>query len=73
MDSHTTIDRRRFLSRTGVGVGSLALGSLLQRDLSGAIPPAMRAVAPKARSVIFFHMTGAPSQLDLFDEKPVLR
>jgi len=65
--------RRHFLSRTGAGLGSLALGSLLQRDLVGEVPPALRAVAPKAKSVIFFHMTGAPSQLDLFDEKPVLR
>jgi uncharacterized protein (DUF1501 family) len=65
--------RRQFLSRTGAGLGSLALGSLLQRDLLGEVPPALRAVAPKAKSVIFFHMTGAPSQLDLFDEKPVLR
>lgn len=73
MDYHATIDRRHFLSLSGAGIGSLALGSLLQRDLLGAVPPAIRAVAPKARSVIFFHMTGAPSQLDLFDEKPVLR
>jgi uncharacterized protein (DUF1501 family) len=65
--------RRHFLSRTGAGLGSLALGSLLQRDLFGEVPAAFRAVAPKAKSVIFFHMTGAPSQLDLFDEKPVLR
>jgi uncharacterized protein (DUF1501 family) len=65
--------RRHFLSRTGAGLGSLALGSLLQRDLLGEVPPALRAVAPKAKSVIFFHMTGAPSQLDLFDEKPILR
>ena len=67
------VNRRRFLSRSGAGLGSLALGSLLQRDLLGEVPPALRALAPKARSVIFFHMTGAPSQLDLFDEKPVLR
>jgi len=67
------VNRRRFLSRSGAGLGSLALGSLLQRDLLGDVPPALRALAPKARSVIFFHMTGAPSQLDLFDEKPVLR
>jgi uncharacterized protein (DUF1501 family) len=67
------MNRRRFLSRSGAGLGSLALGSLLQRDLLGEVPPALRALAPKARSVIFFHMTGAPSQLDLFDEKPVLR
>jgi hypothetical protein len=65
--------RRRFLSRSGAGLGSLALGSLLRRDLFGEVPPALRAIAPKARGVVFFHMTGAPSQLDLFDEKPVLR
>jgi uncharacterized protein (DUF1501 family) len=68
-----SLSRRHFLSRTGAGLGSLALGSLLQRDILGEVPPALRAVAPKAKSVIFFHMTGAPSQLDLFDEKPVLR
>ena len=68
-----SLSRRHFLSRTGAGIGSLALGSLLQRDILGEVPPALRAVAPKAKSVIFFHMTGAPSQLDLFDEKPVLR
>ena len=68
-----SLSRRQFLSRTGAGLGSLALGSLLHRDLLGEVPPALRAVAPKAKSVIFFHMTGAPSQLDLFDEKPVLR
>ena len=68
-----SLSRRHFLSSTGAGLGSLALGSLLHRDLLGEVPPALRAVAPKAKSVIFFHMTGAPSQLDLFDEKPVLR
>lgn len=65
--------RRQFLSRSGAGLGSLALGSLLRRDLAAGAPPAQRAIAPKARGVVFFHMTGAPSQLDLFDEKPVLR
>ncbi len=68
-----TLNRRRFLSRTGAGLGSLALGSLLQRDALAGMPEAFRSVAPKAKSVIFFHMTGAPSQLDLFDEKPALR
>src|SRR5690606_37617184 len=72
MDPKLALDRRRFLSRTGAGIGSLALGSLLQREgLAG--PAAFRSVAPRAKSVIFFHLTGAPSQLDLFDEKPVLR
>jgi len=70
----TTLDRRRFLARTGAGIGSIALGSLLQRDLAGADPAAdFRSIAPRAKNVIFFHMTGAPSQLDLFDDKPALR
>lgn len=73
MNPQTLIDRRRFLSRSGMGLGSLALGSLLQRDALGEVPAPIRAIAPKAKSVIFFHMTGAPSQLDLFDDKPVLR
>ncbi len=71
--SNHLLNRRRFLSRTWAGLGSIALGSLLERDAAAAIPKAFQAVAPKAKSVIFFHMTGAPSHLDLFDDKPVLR
>lgn len=68
------LGRRQFLSKTGAGVGSLALGSLLQKDaMAAAVPEQFRKIAPKARSVIFFHMTGAPSHLDLFDHKPVLQ
>src|SRR5690606_5569086 len=73
MDPKLALDRRRFLSRTGAGIGSLALGSLLQREGLADPSAAFRSVAPRAKSVIFFHMTGAPSQLDLFDEKPALR
>mgnify|MGYP002654571727 CR=1 FL=1 len=70
-----SISRRHFLNQGGLGLGSMALGSLLARDLPGA--EAARAVgshfAPKAKSVIYLHMIGAPSQLDLFDHKPALR
>jgi len=65
--------RRKFLSRSGAGIGSLALSSLLGNEAKAEIPKAFQSVAPQARSVIFFHMTGAPSHLDLFDNKPVLR
>ncbi len=65
--------RRRFLGRTGAGIGSLALGSLLQKDASAAMAKSFQKVAPKAKSVIFLHMTGAPSQLDLFEHKPELQ
>lgn len=73
MDLKSALDRRRFLSRTGSGIGSFALASLLRRESLADPAAAFRSVAPRAKSVIFFHMTGAPSQLDLFDEKPVLR
>lgn len=52
----------------------MALAALLQRDAQAARGNAAKGVLPAhAKSVIFFHMTGAPSQLDLFDDKPVLR
>jgi len=76
------ICRRTFLSRTGVGLGSLALASLLDRDgradaaeqadtgyrgLAG-FPP----FAPKAKRVIFLCMAGGPSHLETFDYRPKL-
>ena len=68
--------RRHFLSSLGTGIGALAMGSVLggcgtqSADKSSAlkIPPHFG----KAKSVIFLHMAGAPSQLELFDYKPVL-
>lgn len=65
------LNRRQFLSHSGAGIGSLALSSLLGKEAQAASD--FRSIAPKAKSVIFFHMTGAPSHLDLFDYKPVLR
>lgn len=74
-----SLHRRRFLKRGGAGIGALALGSLLSDDiaasnaLASGVEPGLPSVAPTAKNVIFFHMTGAPSQLELFDNKPVLR
>ena len=65
--------RRHLLSRGGLSLGSLALASLMKRDASAASRPATPAATPRADRVILFHMTGAPSQLDLFDDKPTLR
>jgi hypothetical protein len=74
------LNRRTFLSRASVGIGSLALGSLLVPDLfSGtnkedeALPPGVAHFAPKAKRVIYLFQSGAPSQLELFDYKPLLR
>ncbi len=72
--------RREFLRAGAVGVGSLALGSLLASEAlaraaplqAGALAPRPPHFAPRARRVIYLHMAGAPSQLDLFDPKPEL-
>ncbi len=72
--------RRRFLSTMGMGVGSVALGSLLMPDLFGgkntddnAFAPGIPHFAPKAKRVIYLFQNGAPSQQVLFDYKPKLR
>jgi hypothetical protein len=77
------ISRRYFFSECGVGVGKVALASLLghgvAREASGGItsgnPLAPRPShhAPKAKRVIFLFMAGGPSHIDLFDHKPALR
>src|SRR5580693_778630 len=71
------INRRRFLSRMSIGLGSVALGSLLIPDLfkSGAEESAVVGLphfAPRAKRIIYLFQNGAPSQLDLFDYKPLL-
>ncbi|MCX6858288.1 MAG: DUF1501 domain-containing protein, partial [Verrucomicrobia bacterium] len=73
------LNRRSFLGRSGLSLGSLSLSALLARDLPAAgkstfDPAASRQphFAPKAKHVIYLHMIGAPSQLDLFDYKPEL-
>jgi hypothetical protein len=61
----------------GGGLGAVAAEWLLQRDLRAATanPLAVRAphFAPKAKSVIFLFMVGAPSSIDMFDPKPALK
>ena len=75
------IARRHFLRDCTVGLGKIALGSLLvggaARSASADARPNPLAVkpphfAPKAKAVIHLFMAGAPSQLDLFDYKPKL-
>jgi len=70
-------NRRKFLSRISLGIGSVALGSLLIPDLFSGKKEAedylMRALphfAPKAKRVIYLHMVGGPSQMDIYDYKP---
>ena len=78
INHYLNINRRRFLSRLSLGIGSVALGSLLIPDLfkSNAEETVMTGLphfAPKAKRIIYFFQNGAPSQLDLFDYKPLLQ
>ncbi|MEO6150036.1 MAG: DUF1501 domain-containing protein [Mucilaginibacter sp.] len=73
-------NRRRFLSKLSLGLGSVALGSLLVPDLfsglgaeEAGLPPGIPHFAPKAQRVIYLFQNGAPSQLESFDYKPKLR
>src|SRR5947208_3428435 len=65
--------RRHFFRDCAVGLGSIALTSLLQRDAhANPLAPKMPHFAAKAKRVIYLFMAGGPSQLELFDEKPKL-
>ncbi len=67
-------NRREFLSRFGLGLGSIALGSLLNPgSASGASEIIGTPHFPaKAKRVIYLFMSGGPSQLETFDYKPLL-
>src|SRR5256885_11607334 len=73
--------RRHFFSRCGVGVGKIALASMLGgRMMSAATTKAVNPNAPKpphfppkVKNVIYLFMAGGPSQLELFDYKPALQ
>jgi uncharacterized protein (DUF1501 family) len=73
------ITRRHFFRRTGIGIGSIALSALLDRELRGQeaslnpMAPRRPHFVPRAKNIIYLFMMGAPSQLDLFDEKQKLR
>ena len=73
------INRRHFLGKLSLGLGSAALGSLLIPDLfkssgeEASIPVGLSHFAPKAKRIIYLFQNGAPSQLESFDFKPKLR
>ena len=68
------VARRHFLRDCGVGLGKIALGSLLAGAprAAGSFAPKKPHFPAKAKAVIHLFMAGAPSQLDLFDRKPAL-
>ena len=77
------VTRRHFLNRCQVGLGALALGQTIGKNQAisaesnspqnlgpMAVKPPYH--APKAKRVIYLHMSGSPPQQDLFDWKPAL-
>ncbi len=66
--------RRHFFARCGVGLGQMALASLMSEGRASADSPHSQGFhhTPKAKNVIYLFMAGGPSQLDLFDHKPEL-
>lgn len=77
-ESRLNVNRRHFLGKLSLGLGSVALGSLLVPGLLNGkeeeIPSitGMPHFAPKAKRVIYLFQNGAPSQLESFDYKPML-
>src|SRR3954471_16616311 len=71
-----TLARRWFLKECGVGLGAIALGQLAHSDAaraaSGPLSPKRTPIKARAKNVIFLFMAGAPSHLELFDNKPQL-
>ncbi len=77
------LDRRTFLTKTSMGIGAVALGTLLGKSLFGKgniAAPMEEGVTstvfpnylPKAKRIVYLFQSGGPSQLDLFDYKPEL-
>ena len=79
-DIQRSVSRRWFLKDCGLSLGSVALTSLLGKGVASSATLAENPQVPKAshypakvKNVIFLFMGGAPSHLDLFDNKPHLR
>src|SRR5687767_2008642 len=79
-DCARDITRRHFFSRCAMGLGGIALASLMNEKLLASQPaalpnpmaPKQPHFAPKAKNIIYLFMAGGPSQLELFDHKPKL-
>ena len=70
------VTRRQFFGRTATGIGTAALSHLMHADGYSATQPiglpGVPHFAPKAKRVIYMFQSGAPSQIDMFDYKPML-
>ncbi|MCH5377699.1 MAG: DUF1501 domain-containing protein, partial [Planctomycetes bacterium] len=76
MSHDNLLTRRYFFSRAGLGLGTAALAHLLSADearatAGGGVLKQLHH-PPKAKRVIYLFMSGGPSQIDMFDAKPIL-
>ena len=69
--------RRQFFRKSAAGIGGAALGSLLGQDklmaAGGGNAGFTQHHAPRAKRAIYLFMSGAPSQIDLWDHKPKMK
>jgi hypothetical protein len=72
IDHMHNLTRRTFLRDSSVGIGSLALASLLNAETANPLAPKKPHFPAKAERVIYLHLSGAPPHLDLWDYKPEL-
>lgn len=71
------LTRRHFLRDSQVGLGALALSTLMASESKSAtvvdpLAPKKSPFKPRAQRVIYLHLTGSPPHLDLYDYKPEL-
>ena len=80
LEYHRDLTRRQFFGDVGLRLGGAALAMMLQNTAqaaatSGRVHPPLPGLPhfkPKAKSIIYMHMNGGPSQLDTWDYKPKL-
>lgn len=78
LESLQSNTRRHFFKKCSMGLGGVALSEMLATDAMGLeapdnpLLPKLPHFAPKAKRVIYLHLTGSPPHLDLWDHKPEL-
>lgn len=81
-DYYHHMNRRQFFGSTGLRLGGVGLASLAKSERKTQANEPVRMFpplegfpnfAPKAKSIIYLHMNGGPSQIDMFDYKPGLK
>src|SRR6185436_13351581 len=77
LESQAAFTRRALFAKSAMGLGAVALNSLLTPDgfalAADPAAPKLPHFAPKAKRVIYLLQNGAPSHVDLYDYKPKLQ